>query len=36
MGVMLHLFALAPWDVRRGLVLGAANPQPTTFAQSEG
>lgn len=36
MGVMLRLFALAPWDVRRGLVLGAADPQPATFAQSEG
>ena len=36
MGVMLRLFALAPWDVRRGLILGAANPQPPTFAQSEG
>ena len=23
MGVMLRLFAISPWDVRRGLVLGA-------------
>lgn len=36
MGVMLRLFALAPWDVRRGLVLGAAQLQEATFAQSEG
>ncbi len=27
MGVMLRLFAIAPWDVRRGLVLGAPNSQ---------
>jgi hypothetical protein len=25
MGVMLRLFAISPWDVRRGLVLGAPN-----------
>jgi lycopene beta-cyclase len=25
MGVMLRLFAISPWDVRRGLVLGTPN-----------
>ena len=36
MGVMLRLFALSPWELRRGLVLGAATPQTATFAQSDG
>ncbi len=32
MGVMLRLFALSPWELRRGLVLGAApNQQPGRF-----
>ena len=36
MGVMLRLFALSPWELRRGVVLGAATPQTATFAQSDG
>ena len=31
MGVMLRLFALSPWDLRRGLVLGAAQDQAPRF-----
>ena len=31
MGVMLHLFALSPWELRRGLVLGAAQDQAPRF-----
>jgi len=36
MGVMLRLFALSPWELRRGLVLGAAMDQLPTFDQSSG
>ena len=36
MTVMLRLFAMAPWELRRGLVLGAPGPQSPTFAQSSG
>nr|WP_115095251.1 lycopene cyclase family protein [Synechococcus sp. UW106] len=36
MGVMLRLFALSPWELRRGLVLGAAPAQSPTWAQSNG
>ena len=31
MAVMLRLFALSPWDLRRGLVLGAAKQQAPEF-----
>ena len=31
MGVMLRLFALSPWELRRGLVLGAAQGQAPRF-----
>ncbi|NOL47360.1 lycopene beta cyclase [Synechococcus sp. MIT S9220] len=31
MGVMLRLFALSPWELRRGLVLGAAQRQAPAF-----
>ncbi len=31
MGVMLRLFALSPWELRRGLVLGAAQDQVPGF-----
>ena len=31
MGVMLRLFALSPWELRRGLVLGAAQRQAPRF-----
>ena len=31
MGVMLRLFALSPWELRRGLVLGAAQAQAPRF-----
>ena len=34
--VMLRLFAIAPWELRRGLVLGAPRDQSPTFAQSKG
>ncbi|EAQ68941.1 lycopene beta cyclase [Synechococcus sp. RS9909] len=36
MAVMLKLFALAPWELRRGLVLGAGNAQAPRFRQSAG
>ena len=36
MGVMLRLFALSPWELRRGLVLGAGSDQLPTFDQSSG
>ena len=36
MAVMLRLFALSPWQLRRGLVLGAAQDQSPTWAQSNG
>jgi lycopene beta-cyclase len=36
MAVMLRLFALSPWELRRGLVLGAAMDQLPTFDQSSG
>ena len=36
MAVMLRLFALSPWELRRGLVLGAGVDQLPTFAQSRG
>ena len=36
MTVMLRLFAMAPWELRRGLVLGAPAAQSPTFAQSRG
>ena len=36
MGVMLRLFALSPWELRRGLVLGAGVDQLPTFDQSSG
>ena len=31
MGVMLRLFVLSPWELRRGLVLGAAQDQAPRF-----
>ena len=31
MGVMLRLFALSPWELRWGLVLGAAKNQAPRF-----
>ena len=33
MGVMLRLFALSPWELRRGLVLGASQGQAPRFRQ---
>ena len=36
MAVMLRLFALSPWELRRGLVLGAPLGQLPTWAQSKG
>ena len=36
MAVMLRLFALSPWELRRGLVLGAPRHQLPTWAQSRG
>ena len=36
MAVMLRLFALSSWALRRGLVLGAAPAQSPTWAQSNG
>ena len=36
MAVMLKLFALSPWPLRRGLVLGAPRDQLPTWAQSKG
>ena len=36
MGVMLRLFVLSPWALRRGLVLGAPGAQLPTWAQSSG
>ena len=36
MAVMLRLFTLSPWALRRGLVLGAAPAQSPTWAQSKG
>ena len=33
MGVMLRLFALSPWELRRGLVLGASQRQAPRFRQ---
>ena len=36
MAVMLRLFAKSPWDLRRGLVLGAPSDQAPAFAQSNG
>ena len=36
MAVMLRLFALSPWELRRGLVLGAGVDQLPTFDQSSG
>jgi lycopene beta-cyclase len=36
MAVMLRLFALSPWELRRGLVLGAGTHQRPTFLQSAG
>jgi lycopene beta-cyclase len=36
MAVMLRLFALSPWELRRGLVLGAGVDQLPIFAQSSG
>ena len=36
MGVMLRLFVLSPWALRRGLVLGAPSAQLPTWAQSSG
>jgi lycopene beta-cyclase len=36
MAVMLRLFVLSPWELRRGLVLGAAPAQSPTWAQSNG
>ncbi len=36
MAVMLKLFALSPWELRRGLVLGAGNAQSPSFRQSAG
>jgi lycopene beta-cyclase len=34
--VMLRLFALSPWELRCGLVLGAGTAQRPTFDQSSG
>jgi len=36
MGVMLRLFALSPWELRRGLVLGRPKTHLPNFAQSSG
>ena len=36
MAVMLRLFALSSWELRRGLVLGAPSSQRPTWAQSSG
>ena len=36
MAVMLRLFALSPWELRRGLVLGTGNAQSASFRQSAG
>ena len=36
MAVMLRLFALSSWELRRGLVLGAPSSQRPTWAQSRG
>jgi lycopene beta-cyclase len=36
MAVMLKLFALSPWELRRGLVLGAGTAQAPSFRQSAG
>ena len=36
MAVMLRLFAKSPWELRRGLVLGAPADQAPVFAQSSG
>ena len=36
MGVMLRLFALSPWELRRGLVLGFPSDQSPIFRQSAG
>ena len=36
MAVMLRLFALSSWELRRGLVLGAPSSQRPTSAQSSG
>ena len=36
MGVMLRLFALSPWELRRGLVLGVPSAQSPMFTQSAG
>lgn len=36
MGVMLRLFVLSPWELRRGLVLGAPQAQSPAWAQSNG
>jgi lycopene beta-cyclase len=36
MALMLHLFVKSPWQLRRGLVLGAPAAQEPTFAQSRG
>jgi len=32
--VMLRLFALSPWELRRGLVLGAADQQMPRWGNS--
>ena len=36
MAVMLRLFALSPWELRRGLVLGFPSAQSPMFTQSAG
>ena len=36
MGVMLRLFALSPWELRRGLVLGVPSAQSPMLTQSAG
>ena len=36
MGVMLRLFALSPWELRQGLVLGRPKTHLPNFAQSSG
>ena len=36
MAVMLPLFALSSWELRRGLVVGAPSSQRPTWAQSSG
>ena len=36
MSVMLRLFALSPWELRRGLVLGVPSTQAPMFTQSAG